>query len=213
MNDAKDLQHPRFARGYIRMSPEMEERGVAAHRRRTLAGLTGRVVEVGAGNGLNFAHYPDTVSGVLAVEPEDTLRAHAERAARQASVPVEVVDGHAGAVPAADGAYDAAVASLVLCSVPRQATALAELFRVLRPGGELRLYEHVRSGRAVVGLLQDAVTPLFAAMAGNCHPNRDTEAAVVRAGFVIESAERFGFSPGPGVPRLPHVLGVARRPG
>ena len=126
---------------YPRCAARADARGAAEHRRRLVAGLSGRVIEVGAGHGANFAHYPAGVTEVVAVEPEPTLRGLAEKAARAAAVRVSVLDGTAEALPG-DG-YDAAVTSLVLCSVPDQATALAEIRRVLRPGGELRFYEHV----------------------------------------------------------------------
>ena len=118
---------------------------IGDHRRRLLTGLTGRVLEVGAGNGLNFPHYPATVTEVLAVEPEPYLRRLALAAARSAPVPVRVVAGTAEALPVPDGAVDAVVASLVLCTVAELDQALAEVGRVLRPGGTLRFYEHVRA--------------------------------------------------------------------
>jgi len=121
------------------------EREVGKERTALLAGLTGRVVEVGAGNGMNFSHYPLSVEEVVAVEPEPYLRAKAERAAATAPVTVHVRDGLADALPLESGSIDAAVLSLVLCSVPDQPRALAELRRVLKPGGELRFMEHVRA--------------------------------------------------------------------
>ena len=120
---------------YARMSPGLERAGAAEHRTRLFAGLAGRVVEVGAGNGLNFSHYPASVGEVVAVEPEPYLRAQAETRAAQVAVPVRVVDGAASHLPLADASVDAGVASLVLCSVAHQAGALAELHRVIRPGG------------------------------------------------------------------------------
>ena len=117
---------------------------MSEHRRELLADLAGTVLELGAGNGLNFAHYADTVTEVAAVEPEDYLRERAEDTAAGAPVPIRVVDALADDLPFPDESFDAVVASLVLCSVPDQATALAELRRVLRPAGELRFYEHVR---------------------------------------------------------------------
>ena len=128
-------RHPIFARVYARTSPAMDAQGALEHRRALLAGLAGRVLEVGAGNGLNFAHYPPAVTEVLAVEPEPYLRGLVQAAAGQAPVPVWVVDGTADALAVADASRDAAVASLVLCSVPGQAPALGELYLVLRPGG------------------------------------------------------------------------------
>jgi ubiquinone/menaquinone biosynthesis C-methylase UbiE len=197
---------------YERISRESERRGTAEHRDRALAGLAGRVIEIGAGNGLNFAHYPDTVTGVLAVEPEDRLRALAEQAATHAPVPVRVVPGHADALPTADASFDAAVVSLVLCSVPQVASALAKIRRVLIPGGELRFFEHVRSGQPLLGLLQDALAPVWSRAAGGCYPNRDTTAAIRAAGFHIEQSDRFCYAPLRFIPAHAHILGRATTP-
>ncbi|MFL6113260.1 MAG: class I SAM-dependent methyltransferase [Catenulispora sp.] len=209
--DLQDLQHPRFARAYLKLSAASEARGVASHRVKLLSGLAGRVVEVGAGNGLNFGHYPPAVTDVVAVEPDDILRAVAERAAAEAPVPVRVAAGHAEALPGADGSFDAAVASLVLCSVPSQDRALAEIARVLRAGGLLAFYEHVRSARPVVGWAEDLVTPIWRRAAGGCHPNRDTVRAVERAGFVVDAVDRFPFRHSPYLPGLAHVIGRAHK--
>jgi ubiquinone/menaquinone biosynthesis C-methylase UbiE len=207
MTNLGRFQHPRFARAYERISRDSEVRGTAEHRDRLLEGLTGRVIEVGAGNGLNFAHYPPAVTEVLAVEPEHLLRASAERAAK--SVPVAVVAGHADALPAEDAAFDAAVVSLVLCSVPDPATALAEIRRVLRPGGQLRFYEHVRSARPLLARLEDLVTPAWSRVAGGCHLNRDLAASIREAGFQIDRLERFGYRPLRFNPVQAHILGTA----
>lgn len=212
MADLSQFQHPRFARLYERISAESEQRGTAAQRDRTLAGLTGRVIEVGAGNGLNFRHYPDTVAEVVAVEPDDHLRALAERAAATAAVPVRVLAGHATALPVQDASFDAAVASLVLCSITDVPAALAELRRVLKPGGEVRFFEHVRSNMRWFGLLEDAITPLWSRIGGGCHPNRDTTAAIQAAGFDIEQLDRFYYAPLRFFPSHAHILGRARRP-
>ena len=120
-------RHPLFARFYAWLSPKMDQGGLIAYRQRLLAGLSGNVIEIGAGNGLNFAHYPPQVSRVMAVEPEAYLRDVARRKARTAPVPVEVVEGVAERLPADDAAFDAAVVSLVLCSVPDQQSALLEI--------------------------------------------------------------------------------------
>ena len=210
MADLSQFQHPRFARVYERISAESERRGTAAYRDRVLAGLSGRVIELGAGNGMNFGHYPDTVEQVVAVEPDDHLRALAEQAAARAAVPVQVVAGHATALPVEDASCDAAVASLVLCSVSDVSAALAELRRVLKPAGELRFLEHVRSDRPWLGLLQDAITPLWSRVGGGCHPNRDTTAAIRASGFDIEAVDRFSYAPLRFFPAHAHILGRAR---
>jgi ubiquinone/menaquinone biosynthesis C-methylase UbiE len=198
---------------YPRVAERADRRGAAAHRRRLVEGLSGRVVEVGAGDGRNFAHYPATVSELVAVEPEPTLRALAERAARAAAAPVTVVPGVAEDLPFADAELDAAVVSLVLCSVPDQARALAEVRRVLRPGGELRFYEHViarrRPKRAVFELADR--TGIWPKLAAGCHLSRDTAAAIAENGFEIEDCERIEFRSAPLEPKLTYILGRARR--
>jgi ubiquinone/menaquinone biosynthesis C-methylase UbiE len=207
-----DIERPRFARMYFKASERAERRGATEHRRRLLAGLHDRVLELGAGNGLNFAHYPPTVTEVVAIEPEPTLRAAAKQAAAAADVSVTFREGTADALPLADGEMDAAVASLVLCSVPDQAHALAELHRVIRPGGELRFYEHVIARcQPMRTLLQFADrSGLWPKIAGGCHPARDTGAAIEAAGFEIESQECFGFKASALEPSVPHILGIAR---
>src|SRR5437763_1155541 len=113
------------------MAPRLDKQGGAEHRDELLADLRGRVIEVGAGSGANFAHYPATVDEVVAVEPEPYLRERAKQAAESVPVKVRVLEGEADDLPARDGEFDAGVASLVLCSVPDQDRALAELERVI----------------------------------------------------------------------------------
>jgi SAM-dependent methyltransferase len=209
-----DIERPRFARMYPKAAARADRRGATEHRRRLLADLRGRIIELGAGDGRNFPLYPTGVTEVVAIEPEPSLRAAAEAAAANVDVPVTVRGGTADRLPIEHGALDAAVASLVLCSVPDQAAALAELRRVLRPGGELRFYEHViprcQPKRALVQLADRS--GLWPAVAGGCHPARDTAAAIEAAGFTIERCERFGFRASAIEPSVPHILGVARRP-
>lgn len=202
-----------FARVYARLSPLMDRHGVGEHRHRLLAGLAGRVLEVGAGDGANFAHYPAAVTQVLAVEPEPYLRARAEQRAASAEVPVEVVDGVAERLPAENGSVDAVVASLVLCSVTDQRTALAEAHRVLRPGGELRFYEHVAASpeRRLLRVQRLADATVWPWLAGGCHAARDTAAAITAGGFEIDEIDRFDFPPGQPSPASPHILGRAIR--
>jgi ubiquinone/menaquinone biosynthesis C-methylase UbiE len=207
------VRHPIFARMYRRIAAEFENKGASEHRDELLAGLSGRVIEVGAGTGLNFAHYPETVTEVVGVEPEPYLRAAAEDAARDAAVSVAVVDGTADELPASGGEFDAGIASLVLCSVPSQASALGELFRVIRPGGELRFYEHIRSPRPGFARTQRALDLVWPCFGGGCHTSRDTEHAITEAGFVIEQIRNFTFRPALfSTPVSPIILGIARRP-
>lgn len=205
-----DHRHPLFARIYPRVAAGAEAHGAADHRRRLLAGLRGRVIEVGAGNGLNFGHYPSSVDEVLAVEPEPHLRELALQAAATAPVPVRVVPGAAEQLPAGDSEFDAAVVSLVLCSVPDQALALAEVRRALRAGGELRFYEHVVSRRQAAARMQRlADATVWPRIAAGCHMARDTAEAIRRAGFEIREEQRIAFKPGALSPSVPHILGIA----
>jgi len=200
-----------FGRSYARVGPRMDSRGATEHRRRLVEAAYGAVVEIGAGYGATFRFYPAAVTGVLALEPDPTLRGLALAAARTAPVPVTVQDGMAEEVPTADASVDVVVSSLVLCSVADQSAALAEVVRVLRPGGLLLFYEHVRSAHRVLGAAEDLVTPLWSRMAGGCHPNRDTVAMIAGAGLTVQGLERFGFSVLPGNPRLAHVIGAASK--
>jgi ubiquinone/menaquinone biosynthesis C-methylase UbiE len=204
-------RHPIFSRVYPRIAHTAERGGGAEHRRTLLEGLSGRVIEVGAGHGLNFPYYAEGVTQVVAVEPEPYLRGLAEHAAPTAPVPIEVRDGVAEALPSEDDEFDAAVASLVLCSVDDQQAALAEINRVVRLGGELRFYEHVISNRPRMARMQRwADATIYPHLAGGCHAARDTGAAISEAGFDIEREERIEFKPSALVPPIPHILGAAR---
>jgi ubiquinone/menaquinone biosynthesis C-methylase UbiE len=209
------VRHPLFARCYARASVTAETRlGMARVRERLLAGLGGRVIEIGAGNGLNFAHYPGTVAEVVAIEPERLLRQRAVEAALRAEVPVDVVPGRAEALPVKSEAFDAAVLSLVLCSVRDVGRALGEVRRVLRPGGEVRFFEHGAGGGRVMRLSQRALDrTVWPLLFGGCHLHRDPLDAIRTAGFAL-GPHRDLLVPDTG-PRTPSsfcVLGRAYRP-
>ncbi len=180
-------------------------------RRRLFAGLRGRVIEIGCGEGRAFELYPARVESVLAVEPDPTARAAATERARSAPVPVQVVDGVADRLPAADGAFDAAVLVWVLCSVPDPAAALAEVARVLAPGGELRVYEHVRATSPGLRVAQRAFDAAYWTRAlGGCRTTRDTEAAIRAAGFRFAALDRgFHSSSLLTITAAPHIVGIA----
>jgi ubiquinone/menaquinone biosynthesis C-methylase UbiE len=204
-----EVHHPLFARVFDRLS-QVLERELGEHRAELVAGLSGQVLEVGAGNGINFRRYPSSVDQVTALEPEPYLRARAEQAAASAPVPVSVRAGVADELEFEDQAFDAAVVCLVLCTVPNQVAALDELRRVVKPGGELRFLEHVRSERAGKARVQVAFDSarVWPTLAGGCHCSRDTVGAIEAAGFVTRDVRHINVGPAWGLTN-PHVIGVA----
>lgn len=211
------VHHPLFARYYARVSVAAETRmGLGALRGRLLAGLSGRVIEIGAGNGLNFAHYPGTVSEVVAIEPERLLRQLAVEAALRSDVPVpvDVAPGVAEALPVKSEAFDAVVLSLVLCGVRDVPRALGEVRRVLRPGGEVRFLEHGVGGGPAMRFTQRALDrTVWPALAGGCHVARDPVAALRDAGFELGPYRRLSLpEKGPRLPMSYCVMGSAWRP-
>jgi ubiquinone/menaquinone biosynthesis C-methylase UbiE len=205
------MNRPLFARIQARAAAVEERKGGAARRRQLLAGLSGRVVEVGAGSGVSFAHYPTTVTELIAVEPEPHLRALAQAAA--ASVPVTVIDGTGEHLPLEDASVDAVVVAGVLCSVDDPARVLGELARVVRPGGELRFYEHVAARNPRLARLQRRLDASFwPRLFGGCHTHRDTTDAIAGSAFTIDAYERFPFRPTAlAIPITPRILGRAHR--
>lgn len=201
-------EHPTFARFYEWISTRLDEAGERENRIELVGEARGRVLEVGSGNGLNFEHYR-LASEVVALEPEPTMLRLARPRGREAVVRVVFLRGVAESLPFQDGCFDTVVASLVLCSVGSPGRAAAEIARVLRPGGEVRFLEHVRSTNRAWAGVQDAITPVWSVFAGGCHPNRDTPATLRSAGFEVR-VRRFPF--GPPTPARPHTLGLARKP-
>lgn len=205
------LPHPRhrwFAAFYD-VTDRMGEKRMAPLRNRLVAGLRGAVLEVGCGTGSNFRHYEWSHITLEATEPDPYMRRRAEQ--RLEGLPViarehiRLSDSPAEALPFPDGHFDAIVSCLVLCTVSDLPRSLQEMWRVLKPGGELRLLEHVsREGKW--GSVQRAVQPVYGWMSGACRLDRDTEQVVRDAGFELEVWERLSFSP-----VHPAFVGVGRK--
>lgn len=211
MSAATTVDNPFFARLWKFMSSH-ETDWLHDRRRENLEGLSGRVLEVGAGTGTNFAFYPDTVTEVVAVEPESRLLEVAREAAASAPVPVSVTAGTAEAL-GAEEPFDAVVCSLVLCSIDDPEAVLRQLLSRLRPGGELRYFEHVASPGARGGLQRLVDATFWPRLFGNCHTHRDTERAIVAAGFTPQTARRgWQFPRWAPVPVSEFALGRAVRP-
>lgn len=205
------LDNPLFARIWTFMSSR-ETDWLRDRRRENLNGLSGRVLEVGAGTGSNFGFYPDTVTEVVAIEPESQLRESATAAGSEAPVPVTVLASTVEALDT-DQPFDAIVCSLVLCSVQHPDEVLRQLFALLKPGGELRYFEHVASSGARGGLQRLVDATFWPRLFGNCHTHRDTEQMITAAGFVVGTSRRgHQFPAWAPVPVSEFALGCASRP-
>ena len=190
--------HRVFAAVYDRLNAGAERTWLGNRRADLVARATGEVLEIGAGTGANLAHYRG-VERVLAAEPDPAMRARLRSRLDRAAVPVEVSDAPAEHLGLPDASVDTVVCTLVLCSVADPDATLAELRRVLRSGGQLLVLEHVR-GEGRRARWQDRVTPLWRRVGAGCHPNRDTVAAIERAGFHLDHQERFD------PPRVPAII-------
>jgi ubiquinone/menaquinone biosynthesis C-methylase UbiE len=178
-----------FAAMYDRMSAGTEQAGLADHRRALLAGASGRVLEIGGGTGANLAFYGDGVESLTVVEPEAPMAKRLERKAQELGRPIELVAAPAEELPLADDSFDVVVSTLVLCTVDDQAKALAELRRVLKPGGRLLFIEHVRADDAGLARWQDRLNGFNRVVAHGCNCNCRTVEAIRDAGFAIEELE------------------------
>lgn len=206
------VERPFFARLWMAMSAR-EPESLRRLRRENLLGLSGRVLEVGAGTGTNFAYYPRTVTEVVALEPERSLAARAARAAADSPVPVAIDTGTVEGFTA-EGEFDAVVCSLVLCSVDDPENVVGQLYSLLRPGGQLRYLEHVAGIGTRARLQKFADATLWPRIAGNCHSHRHTEETIVGAGFRVTGARReWTFPAWIPLPVAEFALGVAIKPG
>ena len=192
-----------FAAMYDRMMKDTEEAGLREHRRAIVGRARGRVLEIGAGTGLNLDHYPAGVTDLVLTEPEEPMA----RRLRAKLTTGEVISAGADDLPFPDDSFDTVVSTLVLCTVPDQDRAIAEIRRVLKPDGQLLFLEHVRSHEAKTAKWQDRLLPIWRFVGHGCHPNRDTAAALTRAGFRLEM-EAWRLPKAPPIVR-PAIEGVA----
>jgi SAM-dependent methyltransferase len=182
-----------------------ERRGMARRRRELLAGARGRVLEIGAGTGLNLRHYGDSVEALVLTEPVEPMARALERRVRRAGRPAEVRRAPAEALPFGDDSFDTVVSTLVLCTVDEPALALSEIARVLRPGGRLLFIEHLRSGTERWGRWQDRLEAPWAAFACGCHCNRRTLDLLASSALRIERSELASWR---GMPPLVRPLAI-----
>lgn len=180
-------------------------------RHRAVDGLHGTVLEIGFGSGLNVPVYPTEVTQVFAVEPSAVGRKLAARRIEASTVPVEFVGLDGQSIPLDDEVADSALSTFTLCTIPDERAALREVFRVLRPGGELHVVEHGLSDEEDVAHRQQRIEPINRKLAGGCHLTRDHWSALQDAGFeLIESSTT--YAKGPRTHSF-FYLGIARKPG
>jgi SAM-dependent methyltransferase len=189
-----------------------ERRGAAARRAALLGDLRGDVLEIGAGTGLNLPHYPAAVDGLVLTEPDPGMVARLRRRVAAERPGARVVPAPADSLWFPDGAFDAVVSTMVLCTVPDPAAALAEVTRVLRPGGRLVLVEHVLSPSPRLAGWQRRLAGPWAGFAAGCRCDRDTVALLADAGWDVTGLRTAEWR---GMPRIirPLVAGSLRRPG
>ncbi|HEY7529535.1 MAG TPA: class I SAM-dependent methyltransferase [Gemmatimonadota bacterium] len=203
---------------YDRALRGSEDAGLREWRQQLLSGLGGDVLEIGPGTGLNLPHYPETVRRLVLSEPDRHMRRKlAGKLERPGDIPAhvreraELVDAPAETLPFPDRSFDAVVVTLVLCSVRDLPRTLAEIRRVLRPGGRFVFVEHVASDDPKVVRWQKRLEPFWIHLAGNCHLARRSGDAIAASGLEIESLESVSIPKTIAIGR-PGIRGVARKP-
>jgi ubiquinone/menaquinone biosynthesis C-methylase UbiE len=174
---------------YDRMGAASEREGLAARRREMLSDATRRVLEVGAGTGINVEHYAGSVEELVLVEPERAMVRKLDQRLRELGRRARIVQAEAEALPFPDAYFDTVVCTLVLCNVADPQSALREMRRVLRPGGSLLFLEHVRSDDPRTARLQDRVNPVWRFVANGCNCNRRT-LSLIEGSFSVDEVER-----------------------
>jgi ubiquinone/menaquinone biosynthesis C-methylase UbiE len=205
------LWGPLFARGYDRITKAPEDAGLRDKRRALLARVRGRTLEIGAGTGVNVELYPDSVTELVLTEPDSHMRRQLHRKLAALGRRAEAIDADAERLPLPDASIDTAVATLVLCTIPEPEAALAEIARVLKPGGRLLFLEHVRSNDPKAARWQDRLERPWGWFGRGCHPNRDTLATIEASELELTEVERDRMPKAPPIVR-PLILGEATLP-
>lgn len=181
-------------------------------REEIMGGARGRVLELGAGTGLSFSYYNSHAERIVATDPDAHMLQRARRRLKDAVRPIELQQAWAEELPFRDVSFDTVVSTLVMCTTRDLLRALSEVRRVLKPSGELRMYEHVRYDHAFGAFWQDLVTPAWRWFGAGCHPNRDIARLVREAGFEFQRLE--STKPDPPIPpwaiTRPRIMGIAR---
>lgn len=186
-----------------------EDAGLREMRRELLLQARGRVLELGAGTGLNLDLYPERIADLTVTEPDPHMTKQLQKKLAESRRPVEVIEAPAERLPFDDDSFDTAVVTLVLCTVPDPAGALKEIRRVLRPGGQFLFLEHVRSHDPGLAKWQDRLETPWRILGDGCHCNRDTVSTISTAGFELGEVERGSLPKAPPIVR-PLARGAAR---
>ena len=197
-----------FAAIYDRFTARTEAAGLAKRREDLLAGARGRVLEIGAGTGANLPFYRDSVQTLTLAEPERPMAKRLARRVAGQRRAINMVEAPAERLPFPDASFDTVVVTLVLCTVSDLARALAEIRRVLAPGGRLLFLEHVRSDDARIARWQDRLNGVNRIIAHGCNCNRQTLDAIAAAGFTVVELTRGELPKAPPFVR-PLVIGAA----
>jgi ubiquinone/menaquinone biosynthesis C-methylase UbiE len=197
-----------FSALYDRFSKGMEDAGLREMRGETLAGASGRTIDIGSGTGANIGLYPEAVTELVFAEPDPHMIKHLRPKVREAGLDAEVIEAPAERLPFEDSSFDTAVYTLVLCTVPDPAAALAETARILKPGGKLLFVEHVRAKDSGAARWQDRLERPWHFFADGCHCNRDTVATIEGSPFALEGVTDGELPKAPSIIR-PLVLGSA----
>jgi len=206
MNRFTALIYDRFLMG------ASQQAGLADKRREALAGASGEVLEIGAGTGLNLAAYPrEGITRLVCTEPNPAMSRQLEARGADAPVAVEVIAASAEQLPFEDASFDCVTGTLVLCEASSPPAALAEIARVLRPGGHYLFLEHIRSADHDHAQMQDRWAPIWRRVSGGCNCNRDTLATIKASSLTVDRAELGRFPKAPQIVK-PLLIGSATRP-